>query len=176
MNVWAAWLGLKHGVGNTFASLEHRNYRLWFAGQLVSLVGTWMQSTAQGYLVYELTGSPAFLGYVGFAMGVPSWLFMMYGGVVADRIPRKTVLLTTQACMMLLAAVLALLSFSGWVQPWHIVVLALGLGVINAFDAPARQAFVNELVPRQDLANAIALNSTMFNAGTAVGPAVAGAT
>jgi len=160
----------------TFAALQYPNYRLWFIGQMVSLVGTWMQGTAQGYLVYELTRSPAYLGYVGFAAGVPSWLFMLYGGVIADRMPRRTLLVITQTCMMLLAFLLAGLTFSGRVQAWHIIVLAFLLGTANAFDAPARQAFVLEMVDRQHLTNAIALNSTMFNLGTAIGPAVAGIT
>src|SRR3989304_5482417 len=143
---------------------------------MVSLVGTWMQSTAQGYLVYELTQSPAYLGYVGFAAGVPSWLFMLYGGVIADRMSRRALLVITQTCMMFLAFLLAGLTFTGRVQAWHIVVMAFLLGTANAFDAPARQAFVLEMVDRQHLTNAIALNSTMFNLATAVGPAVAGIT
>lgn len=159
---------------DTFAALRYRNYRLWFTGQLVSLVGTWMQSVAQGYLIYELTKSPAFLGYVGFASGLPSWLFMMYGGVIADRIPRRTMLLITQGFMMLLALVLAALVFTGVVTPWHVILLAFLLGVANAFDAPARMSFAAELVDREDLTNAIALNATMFNTGAVVGPAIGG--
>ncbi|HSF80825.1 MAG TPA: MFS transporter, partial [Anaerolineales bacterium] len=158
----------------TFAALSYPNYRLWFFGQMISLFGTWMQSTAQGYLVFELTRSPAYLGYVGFAAGLPSWLFMLYAGVIADRMPRRKLLMITQSAMMGLAFVLAGLTFSGLVQPWHIVGLAFCLGVANAFDAPGRQAFVTEMVERKDLTNAIALNSTMFNSATAVGPAVAG--
>ncbi len=160
----------------TFIAFKHPNYRLWFSGQLVSLVGTWMQTTAQGYLLFELTRSPAYLGYVGFAAGVPSWLFMLYGGVVADRLPRRRLLLLTQTTMMLLAFILAGLTFAGLVLPWHILLLALGLGVVNAFDVPARQSFVFEMVGREDLANAIALNSSMFNLATVVGPAVGGLT
>lgn len=160
--------------GGTFAALRHPNYRLWFFGQLVSLVGTWMQSTAQGFFVYELTASPVYLGYVGFAAGMPTWLFTLYGGLIADRMPRRTLLILTQSFMMVLAALLAFLTFTGKVQAWHIVGLAFFLGTANAFDAPARLAFVMELVPREDLTNAVALNSTMFNAATAVGPAVAG--
>jgi MFS family permease len=159
----------------TFAAFKYRNYRLWFIGQLASMVGTWMQSTAQGYLVYQLTRSPAYLGYVGFAGGIPSWLLMIYGGVISDRMSRRTLLVITQTTMMLLAFVLAVLAFTNVVQPWHIIVMALLLGVANAFDAPARQAFVLEMVEREDLVNAIALNSSMFNLATAVGPAVAGA-
>jgi MFS family permease len=158
----------------TFAALRHPNYRLWFWGQMVSLFGTWMQSTAQGFLVFELTRSPAYLGYVSFASGVSIWLFMLFGGVIADRIPRRTLLLVTQSYMMVLALVLAALTFLHWAQPWHILVMAFLLGVGNAFDAPARQAFVLEMVSREDLTNAIALNSAMFNASMAVGPAAGG--
>ncbi|MCS6906823.1 MAG: MFS transporter [Anaerolineales bacterium] len=161
-------------LGATFAALRHPNYRLWFFGQMVSLIGTWMQSTALGFLVYELTASPAYLGYMGFAAGLPTWLFTLYGGVIADRVPRRTMLILTQSSMMTLAGVLAFLTFTGLVQAWHLVGLAFLLGVANAFDAPARLAFVIELVPQEDLTNAIALNSTMFNAATAIGPAVGG--
>jgi MFS family permease len=158
----------------TFAALRHRNYRLWFWGQMVSLFGTWMQMTAQGFLVFELTHSSAFLGYVGFASGIPSWLVTMYGGVIADRMSRRKLLVITQSAMMALALILAALTFTGAVQSWHILVLAFGLGLANAFDAPARMAFVTELVNRQDLTNAVALNATLFNSAFVVGPAVAG--
>jgi MFS family permease len=158
----------------TFAALRHRNFNLWFRGQIISLMGTWMQQTAQGYLIFELTRSPAYLGYVGFAAGIPTWLFTLYGGVIADRVEKRKLLLATQTAMMLLAFMLAALVFSGLVQPWHILVLAFGLGIANAFDAPARLAIVSEMVGREDLTNAIALNATMFNTGSAVGPAVAG--
>jgi MFS family permease len=167
-------LGLRRTASETFASLKYPNYRLWFYGQLVSLVGTWMQATAQGYLIYELTHSPVYLGYVGFAAGIPAWLFTLYGGLIADRVPRRTLLVVTQTAMMTLAFCLAGLTFTGWVRPWHIIIFAFLLGIANAFDAPARQAFVLEMVSRQDLTNAIALNSTMFNSATAIGPAAAG--
>jgi MFS family permease len=161
---------------HTFTALKYRNYRLWFWGQMISLFGTWMQMTAQGFLVFELTHSPAYLGYVGFSAGIPTWLFMLYGGVIADRMPRRTLLIITQTGMMVLAFILATLAFLHLVQAWHIILLAFGLGVANAFDAPARQSFVLEMVEREDLTNAIALNSTMFNSATAVGPAVSGVT
>jgi len=136
-----------------------------------------MQATAQGYLIFELTNSPQYLGYVGFAAGVPSWIFMLYGGLIADRIPRRTMLLVTQVVMMLLAVILAVLTFTGMIQPWQIVILAFLLGVANAFDAPARMAFTPDLVDdRKDLTNAIALNATMFNMATVIGPAVGGLT
>lgn len=158
----------------TFTALGYRNYRLWFAGQTVSLMGTWMQMTAQGFLVYELTRSTAYLGYVAFAFGIPPWLFMLYAGVVADRVSRRKLMIATQSCMMALACVLATLTFLGTIAAWHIIGLAFLLGTCNAFDAPARLAFVLELVDRDDLTNAIALNSSMFNLASAVGPAVAG--
>jgi len=160
----------------TFAALAHRNYRLWFCGQLVSLVGTWMQTTALGFLMFELTRSPVYLGYAGFAGGAPTIFLTLYGGVISDRASRRTVLIWSQTAMMALAFTLAALTFAGVVRPWHILVLAFGLGVANAFDAPARQALVSELVEREDLTNAIALNATMFNGATAVGPAAAGLT
>ncbi len=160
----------------TFAALQFPNYRLWFRGQIVSLFGTWMQVTAQGFLIYEITHSPAYLGYVGFASGIPAWLLTLYGGVVADRVPRRTLLIMTQAAMMVFAFILAALAFLHAVQPWHVVLLSFCLGVANAFDAPARQAFVGEMVDRDHLTNAIALNATMFHTATAIGPAAAGVT
>jgi MFS family permease len=160
----------------TFAALKHYNYRLWFAGQIVSLVGTWMQSTAQGYLIYQITGSLTYLGLVGFVGGAPSLLFTLFGGVIADRLPRRKLLVITQTAMMILALILAALAFTNTVLPWHIIVLAFLLGVANAFDAPARTSFILELVSRENMTNAIALNSTMFNIATVVGPSVAGLT
>jgi MFS family permease len=166
----------KLSLGATFAAMNYRNYRLWFIGQLISLVGTWMQSTAQGYLVYQLTNSPAYLGLVGFVAGAPTILLTLYGGYVADRLPRRTLLVATQTTMMILAFILAGLSFTHVIQPWHILILAFILGVANSFDAPARTSFIMELVEKKDITNAIAFNSTMFNIGTVVGPAVAGIT
>jgi MFS family permease len=163
-------------IAQTFSAFRHYNYRLWFAGQLISVIGTWMQNTAQGFLVYTLTGSAAYLGYLGFVSGIPSWLFMLYGGVVADRVPRRTLMIITQSSMMVLAFILAGLVFTNVVQPWHIMVLAFLLGIANAFDMPARQAFVLEMVSREDMTNAIAMNATMFNAGVIIGPAIAGVT
>lgn len=160
----------------TFTALQYPNYRLWFGGQLVSQVGTWMQTTAQGFLVFQLTHSPAYLGYVGFAAGAPALLLMLFGGVVADRVARRTLLVITQSTMLLLAFLLAALTFTQVVQPWHIVLLALALGTANAFDAPAGQAFVLELVEREDLPNAIALNASLGNLATVIGPTVAGLT
>jgi len=160
--------------GQTFTALKYPNYRKWFIGQTASLMGTWMQSTAQGFLVFQLTQSTAYLGLVGFMGGIPSWLFMLYGGVVSDRMSRRKLMVITQTSMLVLAFILAGLVASRLIQPWHILVLAFLLGVANAFDAPARQAFTLEMVDREDLGNAIALNSAMFNTATAVGPAIAG--
>jgi MFS family permease len=160
----------------TFAAFQFPNYRLWFKGQIVSLFGTWMQTTAQGFLIFELTHSPAYLGYVGFASGIPAWLLTLYGGVIADRMSRRTLLIITQTSMMVFAFILAALAFLHMVQPWHVVLLSFCLGTANAFDAPARQAFVGEMVDRDHLTNAIALNATMFHTATAIGPAAAGIT
>ena len=162
--------------GRAFAALRSPNYRLWFLGQLVSQIGTWMQVTAQGFLVFQLTRSTAYLGYVGFAAGAPALLFMLFGGVVADRVARRRLLVITQSTMMVLAFILAALTFLQLIQPWHIVLLALALGTANAFDAPAGQAFVLELVDREHLPNAIALNASLANLATVVGPTVAGLT
>ncbi len=172
----SASLRRKFSPRQTFAALKYPNYRLWFCGQMTSLFGTWMQSTAQGYLVFQLTHSPAYLGYVSFAAGIPGWLLALFGGVVADRAPRRTLLVITQSFMMLLAFILATLTFTHVVRPWHILILAFSLGIANAFDAPARQSFVLEMVEREDLTNAIALNSTMFNTATVIGPTTAGLT
>ena len=155
-------------------ALRHRNYRLFFAGQFVSLIGTWMQSVAQSWLVYRLTGSGALLGLVGFAGQFPVFLVAPLGGALADRQSRHRILLATQTTAMALASTLALLTLTGRVQVWHLFVLAALLGLVNAFDIPTRQAFVPEMVGREDLVNAIALNSSMFNGARIVGPAVAG--
>lgn len=160
----------------TFAALQYPNYRLWFFGQMVSLAGTWMQSTAQGYLVYDITNSTELLGTVAAANGLPTLLFMLFGGVIADRLSRRTLMLITQSVMMILAFILAWLTFTGLVQPWHIIVLAFLLGTANAFESPARVSFVAELVEREAMTNAIALNATMFNVATVVGPALSGLT
>jgi len=164
----------KFSFQGTFTSLKYPNYRLWFIGQLVSLVGTWAQSAALGYLIYQLTKSPAYLGYVSFASGLPTWIFTLYAGAIADRVPRRTLMVITQSAMMVVAFVLAILTFSNLIQWWHILILAFLMGICNAFDAPARQAFVLEMVEREDMTNAIALNSTMFNLAFVVGPALGG--
>ncbi|HET6847189.1 MAG TPA: MFS transporter [Anaerolineales bacterium] len=158
----------------TFAALRHRNYQLYFGGQLVSNAGTWMQTVAQGWLVWELSHSGLMLGVVGFASAIPSLLVTPWGGVVVDRMPKRRLLMMTQSGAMLLAFILAALTFTGAVRVWHIVLLAAGLGFVNAFDAPARQAFVVDMVGRDDLPNAIALNSLMFNSARVIGPGLGG--
>jgi MFS family permease len=155
-------------------ALRHRNFRLFFGGQLVSLIGTWMQMVAQSWLIYRLTHSALLLGAVGFAGQIPIFLIAPFGGHVADRVDRRRIIIVTQTCAMILAFILAALTLTGRIHEWHIIVLAAILGVVNAFDMPARQAFIVQMVERDDLMNAIALNSSMFNGARVVGPAVAG--
>lgn len=155
-------------------ALRHRNFQLFFSGQLISLIGTWMQTVAQSWLVYRLTGSGLKLGAVGFASQIPVFLFAPLGGITADRFNRQRVVIATQTASMLLAFVLAALTLSGRVQVWHVFVLAALLGIVNAFDIPTRQAFLVDMVGKEDLMNAIALNSSMFNGARVIGPAVAG--
>jgi len=168
--------GLKRveNTPKTFAALRHRNFQLYFGGQLISNAGTWMQVIAQGWLVYQLTHSDLALGIVGFAAAVPALIVSPWGGVVVDRVPKRTLLIITQASAMLLAFILAVLSFTNVVQEWHIILLAGGIGLVNAFDGPGRQAFVVEMVGRDDLSNAIALNSLMVNSARVIGPALGG--
>ncbi len=155
-------------------ALTHRDFRLFFCGQLISLIGTWMQSVAQAWLVYRMTGSSVLLGLVGFAGQIPVFLLAPAGGSLADARSRHRIIIGTQTCALCLALVLAALTLAGRVQLWHIFVLASLLGVVNAFDIPARQSFLVQLVGRNDLMNAIALNSSMFNGARIVGPAIAG--
>lgn len=158
----------------TLRAFRHRNYRIFFYGQLVSLTGTWMQSIAQSWLVYRLTGSATLLGIVGFASQFPVFVLAPVGGAVADSYPRRHALIATQTAAMLLAFPLAALTLTNRIQVWHLIVFATLLGAISAFDVPIRQAFVVEMVGRDDLMNAIALNSSMMNGARIIGPAVAG--
>ncbi|HYE15102.1 MAG TPA: MFS transporter [Pyrinomonadaceae bacterium] len=155
-------------------ALRHRNYRLFFGGQLISLTGTWMQSVALSWLVYRLTGSTVLLGLVSFCGQIPVFMLAPFGGTLADRRDRRRVLVLTQGAAMILAFALSALALTGVIQVWHVFVLAASLGVVNAFDIPTRQAFVVDMVGREDLVNAIALNSSTFNGARVVGPAVAG--
>jgi MFS family permease len=154
--------------------MRHRNYRLYFAGMIVSQAGTWMQSLGQQWLVLSLTNSALWLGIVAFCTSIPVLLLTMFGGVVADRVNKRYFLMCTQSAAALQAVVLGFLTSSGRVQVWQVVACALALGTINAFDVPARQAFVVDMVGKEDLANAIALNSSIFNGARIFGPAIAG--
>jgi len=157
------------------AALRYRNYRLWFVGQGISLMGTWMQWVAQGWLVYELTRSEMALGTISFFGSLPSLFLMLPAGAIADRISRRTLLLATQTVMTLQALLMAFLAGIGALQVWHIAVLSAVMGVANAFDAPARLALTVDMVEdRRDLTNAVALNSSLFNMARIVGPAVGG--
>jgi len=165
----------KHRVAVTFRALQHRNYRLWFFGQGMSLIGTWMQSMAQQVLVYRLTGSASALGIVSFMTVLPLVPFALWGGSLSDRVSKRTIILTTQTFMMLQAFILALLTWTGTVQIWHIYLMAFLLGTFKAVDMPARQSFVVEMVEgRDDLTSAIGLNSAIHNSARTLGPALAG--
>ncbi|MDF2924776.1 MAG: arabinose efflux permease family protein [Paenibacillaceae bacterium] len=159
-------------VNNNFHALTHRNFRYYWFGQCVSLIGTWMQNIGQSWLVLKLTGSPFLLGLVGTTQFMPVTFFSLFAGVVIDRFPKKLILLITQTVAMILAFILSILVFTGQVQYGYILVLAFILGLTNTFDMPTRQAFTIEIVGKDDLMNAIALNSTTFNLARVVGPAI----
>lgn len=158
----------------TFRALRHRDFRLLWTGQLLSLTGSWMQSAAQGWLVLRLTDSPFYLGLIGFCTFAPGLVFALPAGVAADRFPRRTMLLILQAVALILAAVLTALTWSGAIEVWHIAVLATLAGTVIAFEIPIRQSFLQVLVGREDLPNAIALNSLAFNSARMLGPTLAG--
>ena len=158
---------------NALRSLSNRNLRLFFAGQSVSLIGSWMQNVAQGWLVYRLTQSATILGTAGFLSQIPAFLFGLWAGSIADRFPRRRVVLVTQSNALLQASVLAALTLSGAVRPWHILALGFLLGLSHAFEVPARQSLLAD-ISGENMPNAIALNSTIFNLARAVGPGIAG--
>lgn len=162
------------GWRRVFTALRHRNFRLFFCGQLISLIGTWMDKTAEGWLVYQLTGSKMLLGVIAAAGTAPMLVFSFWGGSIADRLPKRSILVVTQTSSMCLAFVEAFLVWTHLVQPWQIVVLATFGGVVMAFDMPARQSFVIEMTSREDLMNAISLNSSIFNGARLIGPSLAG--
>ena len=166
--------GLNSRLPESLRALRHRNYQLFFAGQLISLIGTWMDQVAEAWLVYRLTGSALLLGTVAFASQIPVFLLAPIGGALADRFDRRKILIVTQSAMMFLTFILAWVTLSHRVKIWQVVTLAALTGVVNAIDLPARQAFVVDMVSRADLVNAIALNSSMFNGARVVGPALAG--
>jgi MFS family permease len=157
-----------------FRALSNRNYQLFFIGQLISLIGTWMQTVAEAWLVYKLTGSTVLLGLVSFTGQIPVFFLAPIGGAVADKYNRQRILVITQTISMILAGIFAVLTLTGTMQISHLFILAVSLGFVNAFDIPTRQTFIVDLVKREDLTNAIALNSSMFNGARIVGPAVAG--
>jgi MFS family permease len=158
----------------TLRALRHRNFQLFFSGQLISVTGSWMQNIAESWLVYRLTGSALLLGAAGFASQIPVFLVAPLGGIVADRFNRQRIVIGTQIASMILALILAILTLTNLIHVWHIFVLAVLLGIVNAFDIPARQSFLVDMVGKEDLMNAIALNSSMFNGARIIGPAVAG--
>jgi MFS family permease len=163
------------GLRNLFRALNHRNYKLFFSGQSISMTGTWMTRIATSWLVYELTGSALLLGVVGFAGQIPSFLLAPFAGVLVDRWDRHRLLVATQVLAMAQSLALGVLAISGYIKVWHVVALSIFQGVINAFDMPARQAFVVEMVEdRADLPNAIALNSSLVNAARLLGPSIGG--
>lgn len=167
--------GAKKGFGFALRALKHRNFRLFFSGQLVSLIGTWMQQVAISWLVYRLTDSPFLLGVVVFSGQVPTFLLAPFAGVMADRWNRHRILVITQTLSMALAFVLSALVLTGAVQVWHIIAVAACLGVINSFDIPTRQSFFIHMIERRDdLGNAIALNSSIVNSARFLGPTIAG--
>jgi MFS family permease len=163
-----------NGLLRAFVALRHRNFRLFWFGQLISLIGTWMQTIGQSWLVLELTHSAWWLGLVGALQFLPVMFFALFGGVLADRLPKRTVLIFTQSSAMTQAFILWILVATGAVRIWHVLLLALLLGITNALDMPTRQAFVVEMVGRADLPNAIALNSSLFNMARIIGPGIGG--
>ena len=157
-----------------FRAMQHRNFQLFIAGQLISLIGTWMQNMAQLWLVYQLTHSAALLGVFGFASQVPMLFLSSLGGYVGDRYDRRRGVIVTQTISMILAFVLAGLTWANLINKWELIGIAFLVGIVNAFDVPIRQAFFVQMVGKEDLPNAIALNSSIFNGARAVGPAIAG--
>ncbi len=161
-------------VGATFRALRNRNYRLYYIGQTISLSGTWLQTIAQALLVLELTGSKVALGTVTMLQFLPITIFVLIAGVIADRVPKRNFIVATTLLAMAQAVLLTVLVWSGRVELWHVYALAPVLGIANAFQQPTRQAFVVEMVGRDDLPNAVALNSGMFNGARLIGPAIGG--
>src|SRR3989304_5753650 len=164
-------------IKNIFSSLRSRNYRLYFIGQGISLIGTWMQNIALSWLVYRITGSVFLLGLIGFTSQIPTFILAPVTGVLSDRYNRKRIMVLAQVFFMLQALTMALLVLFSLIEVWHIIALSLVFGIISAFDAPARQSLVVDLIDKpEDLGNAIALNSALFNGARLIGPAIAGIT
>ena len=167
-------IGWTHTIAAAFPALKSKNYTLYFSGQMVSMIGTWLQIVAQSWLVLQLTNSVFLIGLVMALSTLPTLLFTLFGGVIVDRFPKKNILLFTQISAMLLALILGILTIFDLVTLWEICLISFLLGTVNAIDAPARQAFVSELVNKEQLSSAIALNSGIFNAARVLGPSVAG--
>ena len=165
---------LIQNIRSGFPALHHRNFRLFWFGQCISLIGSWMQNIGQSWLVLELTHSALKLSIVTMLQFIPMMAFSLYAGTLVDRFPKRNMLIITQSSLAILAVVLATLTWFGVVEYWHVLILSLLLGFVNTFDVPTRQSFVIELVGKDDLTNAIALNSSIFNLGRILGPAVAG--
>jgi MFS family permease len=165
---------VKNKISGIFPAFSHRNYRLFWFGQCISLIGTWMQTIGQSWLVLQMTKSAFKLGLINAVQFLPMMLFALFAGTLVDRFPKRTVLIITQTSLAILSAVLATLTIFNVVQYWHVLVLAALLGIVNTLDMPTRQSFFVELVGKEDLMNAIALNSTIFNLARILGPAVAG--
>jgi len=164
----------KPNLNNPFIALSHKNFRIYLMGMTVSLIGTWMQNIAQPWLAYSLTNSPFLHSLIGALQFTPVLLFSLFAGALVDRFPKKKILILTQSASLIITLILAVLVWTGHVRYWHIVIMATALGVVNTLDMPTRQSFVIELVGKEDLMNAIALNSTVFNMSRVIGPAVAG--
>ncbi|MPM03546.1 Enterobactin exporter EntS [bioreactor metagenome] len=161
-------------IGNPLSALKHKNFRYYWLGMCVSTTGTWMQNTAQPWLAYRLTDSPFLLSLVSALQFTPMLLFSLFAGVIIDRLPKKKLLIFTQSASLVVTLVLAILAWTGKVQYWHILITATALGIVNTLDMPVRQAFIVELTGKEDLMNAIALNSAVFNMSRIIGPAIAG--
>ncbi len=170
----AATPALSSRFADSFRAFRHRNYRLFYAGQSLSLIGTWMQTVGQAWLVLEITDSKMALGVVTMLQFLPITILVLFAGVIADRVPKRDFLVLTQCLAMAQAFTLAALVFSGVVELWHVYILAAILGLSNAFDLPTRQSFAIEMVGRDDLVNAVSLNSGMFNGARLIGPAIGG--
>ena len=165
---------VRRNFGNSFPALKEKNFRYFWTGQCISLLGTWVQRTAQQWLVYSLTKSPLLLGLLGVVQFTPILLFSLFAGVFIDRFNKKKVLIFTQSALMMLAFTLSFLVWSGTVQYWHVLVIAGIMGFVNTLDMPTRQSFIPELVEKKSMVNAIGLNSSVFNVARIVGPAIAG--
>jgi MFS family permease len=170
--MWFPLLGRRVPLPASLRALRHRNFRLFWTGQLISLIGTWMQMVARGWLVLELSHSPFWLGMVGFASSVPVLLLSLWAGAVADSVSRRALVIWTQTISMVMAFTLAGLTFTGLVEVWHVLAISLVLGTVFAFDAPTRQALTVDMVGKDDLMNAVALNSAIFNGARVLGPAI----